>query len=545
MAAFHSRFKKNQNADTPPQSPNTAMDSKAQQAAMLKKKFDSFHARYQNSPPSSETSPQRDSSSTSLKADAVDSLPLIEKKSSMASDPRSSQTTHSVQYSPGPPALDTSSRQNTGSKSFKTPKPQKVKKPDKADADAIKAQFAAIHSRYQNSSSHPDATPFRRSSNSTSSLKSTNSDGTHQPTQAAASNLNRTALQNAAEGKPLDRSPQRARPPELNSIDGGAAADDRSKHRLSNMFTRSKPPKPTKSLEPLITPLEEEEDRLVASSQMPRSNGAAMPNAAVKRDIPIRPAGPYEPPPLFQAYPQAVKHTTLPAPIVSADLILQERKNKRIGQNGGFEDDPSRKGASTGRGMQALYEDTDGDHWTRHEYVLVTSGYLLQYSSDGPHDRLPEKTLQLGRNSAAFASDALPGKYYVLQVTTDAQDESLPNNNNNNNNKQQQSSSTNSSTKSMFKKMGFRSEGTKRAASNFLLVFGTPEEMEAWIIAVRKEIENMGGRAYRPDSQGEAVIRGGGGGGSGAGKENGVGGGGSGGNLLRYNTITKSPVTSP
>ena len=526
MAAFHSRFKKPQNADTPPHSPNAAMDSKAQQAALLKKRFDTFHTRYQNSPPSSETSPQRDSSVTSLKTDAIDSLPLIEKKTSMTSDPKSSQTTHSVQYSPGPPALDTSSRQNTGSKSSKSSKPSKVKKPDKADADAIKAQFAAIHSRYQNSSSHPDAAPFRRSSNSTSSLKSTNSEGAHQPTQSAASNLNRTALQNAAEGKPIDRSPQRARPPELISPIEGGAGDDRAKYRLSNMFTRSKPPKPTNSLEPLITPLEEEEDRLVAPSQVPlRSNGISKPNAAMKRDIPIRPAGPYEPPPLFQAYPQAVKHTTLPAPIVSADLILQERRNKRIGPGHSFDDDPSTKSASS-RGMQALYEDTDGDHWTRHEYVLVTSGYLLQYSSDGSYDRLPERTLQLGRNSAAFASDALPGKYYVLQVTTDAQENGLSN---------QPSQPSSTSTKNMFKKMSFRSEGTKRAASNFLLVFGTPEEMEAWIIAVRKEIENMGGRAYRPDSQGEAVIGGGG-------KENGVGGGGV--NLLRYNTMTKSPVTA-
>ena len=95
---------------------------------MLKNKLDTFHARYQNSPPSSETFPQRDSSSTSrskttlwtygtLKTDALDSLPPIEKKTSMTSDPRSSQATHSVQYSSDPRTLDTSSRQNIGSDS--------------------------------------------------------------------------------------------------------------------------------------------------------------------------------------------------------------------------------------------------------------------------------------------------------------------------------------------------------------------------------------------------------------------------------------------
>ncbi|EON63650.1 hypothetical protein W97_02878 [Coniosporium apollinis CBS 100218] len=36
-------------------------------------------------------------------------------------------------------------------------------------------------------------------------------------------------------------------------------------------------------------------------------------------------------------------------------------------------------------------------------YILVTSGCLLQYAGEGPSDRLPEKILQLGKDSAAFA----------------------------------------------------------------------------------------------------------------------------------------------
>lgn len=37
--------------------------------------------------------------------------------------------------------------------------------------------------------------------------------------------------------------------------------------------------------------------------------------------------------------------------------------------------------------------------WIQKIFVLVTSGYLLQYSGEGSFDRLPEKMMQLGKDS--------------------------------------------------------------------------------------------------------------------------------------------------
>ncbi len=42
--------------------------------------------------------------------------------------------------------------------------------------------------------------------------------------------------------------------------------------------------------------------------------------------------------------------------------------------------------------------------WTQKIFILVTSGYLLQYSGDGSFDRLPEKMMQLGKDSGKQTS---------------------------------------------------------------------------------------------------------------------------------------------
>lgn len=52
--------------------------------------------------------------------------------------------------------------------------------------------------------------------------------------------------------------------------------------------------------------------------------------------------------------------------------------------------------------------------WTRKIFILVTSGYLLQYASAGSFDRVPEKMMKLGKDSVAFASDAIPGKHVCI-----------------------------------------------------------------------------------------------------------------------------------
>jgi hypothetical protein len=120
---------------------------------------------------------------------------------------------------------------------------------------------------------------------------------------------------------------------------------------------------------------------------------------------PPRTSAAWDPPPLFQAYPQAIKHATLSASTLSADAILRLNNHKRtnslreeIAQTGSIEalDGAAKKAdkPKTKHRRQISGSISKAD-WTQKIYVLVTSGYLLQYSGDGSFDRLPEKSMYL------------------------------------------------------------------------------------------------------------------------------------------------------
>jgi len=115
--------------------------------------------------------------------------------------------------------------------------------------------------------------------------------------------------------------------------------------------------------------------------------------------------------------------------------------------------------------------------WTTKIYVLVTSGYLLQYSGEGSFDRLPEKMLHLGKDSAAFASDVIPGRHWVLQIAS----------------VMEANGAATADSRSLFSRLPFRAS-EKRHASNFLMVFESAEDMDAWITILRREIEALGGK---------------------------------------------------
>ena len=196
----------------------------------------------------------------------------------------------------------------------------------------------------------------------------------------------------------------------------------------------------------------------------------------------------WDPPPLFQAYPQAIKHSLLSAPTASADAILRHYDtNKSAPPNddaqGCSQQDSEKKGRATNKRHRSN-DATVSRPWEQKIYVLVTSGYILQYAGDGSFDRLPEKTLPLGKDSAAFASDVIPGKPWVLRVCHEFLDN--------------EGAHTSQGPNFVFKKFAFRNE-TRRPASNFLLVIDSPEEMNEWLVAVRKEIEALGGKQYCPD----------------------------------------------
>ncbi|KAL8654047.1 MAG: hypothetical protein Q9210_001743 [Variospora velana] len=200
---------------------------------------------------------------------------------------------------------------------------------------------------------------------------------------------------------------------------------------------------------------------------------------------------PWDPPPLFQAYPQSVKHGTALAPTMSADMILRhhaERKRK------------SRKLSASARasGVDRLGELSHGDEPDELQevelgqkiYVLATSGYILQYAGEGSFDRLPEKIMAIGQESAAFASDAIPGKHWVLQVSHALDEKAKPK----------------LGKRSFVKRLGLGVDIKRCSALNFLLVLDDPEDLDSWLSVVKREFEAWGGRRYQPESTVGAYV---------------------------------------
>ncbi|KAL4992270.1 hypothetical protein BDW68DRAFT_150092 [Aspergillus falconensis] len=132
--------------------------------------------------------------------------------------------------------------------------------------------------------------------------------------------------------------------------------------------------------------------------------------------------------------------------------------------------------------LRALSENVEKGEWTQKVFIIATSGYILQYAGEGKHDRLPEKMLLLGPKSVAFASDAIPGKHWVLQVSQGSEEDS----------------GTNSAeaARPILSRFGFHRSHARRLARNMLLVFNDPEEMSSWLLAVRAQIEARGGKKY-------------------------------------------------
>ena len=205
----------------------------------------------------------------------------------------------------------------------------------------------------------------------------------------------------------------------------------------------------------------------------------------------------WDPPPLFQAYPQAIKHSPLSTPSISADAILRyhgSRKGQAMDSSQAMPTDnadatdgdhpDSGKRGRVVKKRQRSHETVLTGQWVQKIYVLVTSGYILQYAGEGSFDRLPEKILALSKDSAAFASDAIPGKPWVLRVCQETSGEG--------------DVCASQGPKPVFRRFAFRNE-IRRSVSNFLLVMDNPEEMGEWLVAVRKEIEALGGKNYRPD----------------------------------------------
>ena len=194
----------------------------------------------------------------------------------------------------------------------------------------------------------------------------------------------------------------------------------------------------------------------------------------------------WDPPPLFQAYPQAIKHATLRVPCLSAEAIVRLHANRNNSQISGLSSSDLRSTQPQKEKRLARHtvaEVLTKGEWTDRIFILVTSGYIIQYAGTGSCDRLPEKIMPLTMESAAFASDAIPGQPYVLQISQVSDD---------------QGTLDKDASRSMLKKLGLRNE-MRRSTSAFLLVLENPDEMSGWLSAVRREIQAMGGKEYKQD----------------------------------------------
>lgn len=228
----------------------------------------------------------------------------------------------------------------------------------------------------------------------------------------------------------------------------------------------------------------------------------AKPASRLKFKEPSKPAarerkpGSFDPPPLFQAYPQSMKDGMLELSLLSAETVQQKSKSRRAG---GLPADLKAEAAAedtssldTKRSTMAHLKHVASGSVTHVElprkiFVLITSGYLLQYSDTGPSDRLPERMLHLGKESAAFACDLVPGKHYVLQVSQAVDEDGIVVIN----------------SGSLLSKLGIRTAAAKRMTSTFLLVMPDAREMGSWMTAIRKEIEARGGTRMEVNASAE------------------------------------------
>ncbi|TKA83935.1 hypothetical protein B0A55_00203 [Friedmanniomyces simplex] len=171
---------------------------------------------------------------------------------------------------------------------------------------------------------------------------------------------------------------------------------------------------------------------------------------------------------------------------MTAETVLQKSKNRKAG---GLTVEPSPRGSTEDRGSietrrtakTTLRHVANGSighmELPRKILVLVSSGYLLQYAETGPNNRLPERVLQLGKESAAFACDLIPGKHYVLQISQAVDQQGV----------------LIATSGSIFSKWGLRNAATRRMTANLLLVMHDVAEMDSWMTAIREEIAVLGG----------------------------------------------------
>ncbi|POS85652.1 hypothetical protein EPUL_005200 [Erysiphe pulchra] len=215
------------------------------------------------------------------------------------------------------------------------------------------------------------------------------------------------------------------------------------------------------------------------------------------------PSSSWEAPSLYQVYPQAIKYSRLSASTLSADSIIRVESNRRSNSvreslakfdtilrqrqshfNSDNHDENPEITKPHSHHRRKTSKHIASAEWTQKIFALVTSGYLLQYAGSGRHDRMPEKILQLGKDSVAFASDAIPGKHWVLQVSQSMSSDGF----------------STANSRSLLSRLNFRGMDSRKIAKSLLLVFDSADDLESWIYVIRREIKILGGRLSDPET---------------------------------------------
>ena len=257
------------------------------------------------------------------------------------------------------------------------------------------------------------------------------------------------------------------------------------------------PPKPT---QPISIP----KSSLRQNPSPPAQQTIRARSSQMFRPMSMRPAvqhhefGNWDPPPLFQAFPQSLKHATVQACVFAPEILMRSQSQRQQAESIREKMDNQRdlstiaeNGTETKklekthkRLMSNSVLNPQTPELVNKIYILVTAGFVLQYAGDGAFDRLPEKVLKLGKESAAFACDLIPGKHWVLQISSHASDdgtfESGPKN-------------------SLLARLRTQNATMRKSATSFLLVLESAEEMDEWMTIVRKEIDNLGGMKAKDD----------------------------------------------
>ncbi|EGR51649.1 uncharacterized protein TRIREDRAFT_120060 [Trichoderma reesei QM6a] len=248
---------------------------------------------------------------------------------------------------------------------------------------------------------------------------------------------------------------------------------------------------------PWDSPIEKPEDGQDARSRSPAnvagagvaaSSGKRTPGMSIAKQ-PRPTLATWSLPSLFRAYQQALKQQTLAAVALPTEALMKLSEKTSVAEmiaplsqteanvSGGVGGAGTSSGDLFRRRNRGDSLSTTNLPWTTKIYILVTAGYLLQYSGDGVIDRMPEKVLRLGKSSAAFATDMIPGRHWVLQVSASTEDDGA--------------STTDS--RSLLSKLSFRSS-EKRYTQHMVMVFDSAEDMDDWMTSLRAMIEQLGGR---------------------------------------------------